>query len=398
MRVKTYTAATIEKAMNKVRQEMGEEAVILSTHNMENGEIQLTAAVEQDTPPPNQEASDWALDWDNDWKVEAVTPHQKRPVAAKEVETPLRKPAPAMPKTAQVSANTAIAAATATAKKPMVDNKISGTQKSIVITPKMEMLVQSLAYHGVPTRLAEKLCRMALAIESDDTAISLAAALDSHYKYSPRIFPRKTPLMLIGPPGVGKTATIAKFAAAARMDGRKVHLITTDTSRAGAIEQLKSYTDILEFSLKVAETDKELVKLLTASDIADGADILIDTGGVNSYDAEEISALTRKIIAAKAEPVAVLAAGTDSAEMSDTAETFAALGARRMIITRLDTTRRYGGIFTAAHSAGLSFSYASISPSVATGLHVITPVNLARLLLRDPTETGISKEFDKGQP
>jgi len=357
MRIKTYTAASMDKAMNQVRLEMGAEAIILSSQELQNGDVQLTAAFDQKELPPEPSVSSWSADWDQDWKAEAGQS--------------------ASPST---SGQKAVKAAPCSAASP---------------SKKMELLVQSMAYHGIPTVLGEKLCRTALSLETDDTTISLAAALDNHFKYSSRVTGAKSPLMLVGPPGVGKTATIAKFAAAAKMEGRSIHLITTDTSRAGAIDQLQAYADILEFKLHVAETDKQLAKLIASPALSDGTDILIDTGGINAYDENDIADLARKIIAAKAEPMAVLAAGTDSAEMSDLAGIFASLGAKRMIVTRLDTTRRYGGLFTAAHSANLSFSYASVSPSVATGLHVFNPVNLARLLLRDPTQSGVSSEFNK---
>lgn len=370
MRIKTYTAPSMEKAISLLRREMGPEAIILSSQTLENGDIQLTAAVEQLDAPPAHNTDSWAADWDRDWRAETdETPPQ--PASAAVTRNAISaKAAPIAPERAQ----------------------------PIRVTPKMEVLVQSMAYHGLPTRLAEMLCRTALATRTDNPEMALAAAFDSHFTYSSRISGRKAPMMLVGPPGVGKTVTIAKFAAAAKLEGREFRIITTDMSRAGAIEQLKAYTDILGFDLDVAETPEALKALLESGKIAPGADILIDTGGINIYDAGEVAALTRYIIAGRAEPVVVLAAGTDTAEMSDTAEGFAALGARRMIVTRLDTTRRYGGIFTAAQSARLSFSYASVSPSVASGLHKINPVNLARILLRDPTRPEVGKEFDKVRP
>ncbi|MAZ02610.1 MAG: hypothetical protein CMN56_05680 [Sneathiella sp.] len=371
MRIKTYTAPTMEKAINQLRLEMGPEAIILSSQNLKTGEVQLTAAVEQLEAPVPSNANSWASEWDKDWKVEAQTPvAEEQKVAAKEETSPVPQPA----------------------------GSSRNVESASKITPKMELLVQSMAFHGVPTQLAERLCRMALSVKTENTAMALAAALDTHFNYSSRIAGRKVPLMLVGPPGVGKTATIAKFAAAAKMEGRTVQLITTDTKRAGAIEQLQAYTDILEFDLNVAETADELKTIVEQKAQDAGSDILIDTGGINAYDEDEVAALTKYIIAAKAEPVVVLAAGTDTAEMSDTAETFSSLGAQRMIVTRLDTTRRYGGIFTAAHTANLSFSYASVSSSVANGLHIINPVNLARLLLRDPTHAEVGKEFDKVKP
>ena len=370
MRIKTYTAPTMEKAINMLRLEMGPEAIILSSQNVDAGGVQLTAAVEQAdvSTPSNDDA--WAADWDSDWKAEAA--------------------GPARPK---VNGHAHHAKPSEAVSPPTKDQS-----REAQITPKMEALVQSMAYHGIPTILAEKLCRSALSVKSKDTELALAAALDSHFKYTTRIVGNKRPMMLVGPPGVGKTMTIAKFAAAGKLEGRRVQVITTDTSRAGAIEQLKAYTDILEFDLDIAETPEQLAALVQKRQKNEDTDILIDTAGVNVYDEDEVTKLTRLIIAARAEPVAVLAAGTDTAEMSDTAEGFATLGARRLIVTRLDTTRRYGGVFTAAHTAKLSFSYASVSPSVATGLHTINPVNLARLLLRDPTQSEVDKEFDKVKP
>ncbi len=369
MRIKTYTAPTMEKAINLLRLEMGPEAIILSSQNIDSGDVQLTAAVEQtDASTPSNNGA-WAAEWDSDWKAEVAAPPRSK---------------------LNGNAHRSKSSKAATPSSEKSDEE--------QISPKMEALVQSMAYHGIPPILAEKLCRTALAVKSEDTELALAAALDSHFKYTARSSGHKLPIMLVGPPGVGKTMTLAKFAAAGKLEGRKVHVITTDTSRAGAIEQLKAYTDILEFDLEIAETPEQLASLVHKKKEIENVDLLIDTAGVNVYDEDDVTKLTRLIIAAKAEPVAVLAAGTDTAEMSDTAEGFATLGARRLIVTRLDTTRRYGGVFTAAHTAKLSFSYASVSSSVATGLHTINPVNLARLLLRDPTQSKVDKEFDKVKP
>ncbi|MEH6527314.1 MAG: hypothetical protein V7723_14680 [Sneathiella sp.] len=360
MRIKTYTATTMEKAINQVRLEMGAEAIILSTQETDTGSVQLTAAVEQPEMPLAQPApTDWAANWDDDWKAEAKQV-QKNPIKSLMAKKPVAAPKSAIPNSA-----------------------------------KMDVLIQSMAYHGIPTSLAERICRTALAVETEDVTIALAASLDNHFRYSTRMKAGKFPLMLVGPPGVGKTLAIAKFAAAAKMAERQIHVITSDTSRTGAVDQLQAYTDILGVKLWVAETAADLAQIRDKPELNDGGDILIDTGGINSYDKAEIEDLTLKIVSAKAEPVVVLAAGTDTAEMSDMAQTFAALGAKRMIATRLDTTRRYGGLFTAADSANLSFSYTSVSASVATGLHTLNPVNLARLILRDPTKAGLNNEFDK---
>jgi len=377
MRIKSFTGSNVAEAMNKVRTELGDEAIILATQDLPSGETQVTAAIEQKEPTPEKVSvkKEWASDWDSDWKQEAkpTAKHQRPDFGSNQQHNE------------------------ATSTSPTVDKQKQSNNTPIPVTPQVKLLVQAMAYHGVPTLLAERICRSALAAETEDTTLALAAALDKHFQYSPRFSRNNVPLMLIGPPGIGKTMTIAKMAASARRENRSVHIITTDTSRAGAVIQLKAFTDILGLKIWVAENPQQLANIVSKAELKDGSHTLIDTGGINVYDDTELKNLAAFSIAARAEPVAVLAAGTDSAEMSETAERFASIGANRVIITRMDTTRRYGGLFTAADSAKLSFSYASVSPSVATGLHVINPVNLARLILRDPTNPGVSSEFNKAQ-
>ena len=348
MRIKSFTGSNIAEAMNKVRNELGDEAIILATQDLPSGETQVTAAIEQKEPTPEKISvkKEWASDWDSDWKQEAKpAAKNKRPDFGSNQQ----------PK--EVASTRSVAG-----KRTQVNNT------PIQVTPQVELLVQAMAYHGIPTLLAERICRSALAAETEDTTLALAAALDKHFQYSPSFSRKNVPLMLVGPPGIGKTMTIAKMAASARRENRSVHIITTDTSRAGAVLQLKAFTDILGLKIWVAETPDQLSNIVSKTELKDGSHILIDTGGINVYDDTELKNLAAFSIAARAEPVAVLAAGSDSAEMSETAERFASIGANRLIITRMDTTRRYGGLFTAADSAKLSFSYASVSPLRRDGL------------------------------
>lgn len=392
MRIKSINGSNMADAMNKVRQELGDDAIILSTQDLPSGETQITAAIERSDPEPAtfipKKANGWASNWDSDWKLEAEQPHEKRKkiqnrVVKKEVVNS-KLSAPAAP-----TEDKTFLRQKAKAKSP--------TAKPIKVTPQVETLVQAMAYHGVPTLLAERICRSALSAETEDTTLALAASLDKHFDFAPKFSTRKKPLMLVGPPGVGKTMTIAKMAASATMGGRPVHVVTTDKSRAGAVDQLKAFTDILKLKLWVSNGAESLSEILAKPELNDGAHILIDTGGINCYETSELEGLAEQIVIGESEIMVVLPAGSDAAEMSDTAQKFAAIGANRMLVTRLDTTRRYGGVLTAADKANLSFSYACVSPSVASGMHVLTPVNLARLILRDPTQQGVSSEFDKVQ-
>ncbi len=112
--------------------------------------------------------------------------------------------------------------------------------------------------------------------------------------------------------------------------------------------------------------------------------MFIDSFAVNPFDGAEIVRLGELIASIDADPVLVLAAGLDAAEAADIAEAFADLGAKRMITTRIDQTRRLGSVLSAAHAGGLAIADAGVTPHVAHGLTALDPVSLARLLCRDP--------------
>jgi flagellar biosynthesis protein FlhF len=86
-----------------------------------------------------------------------------------------------------------------------------------------------------------------------------------------------------------------------------------------------------------------------------------------------------------AQPVLVLDAGTGSADSAETAQTFAALGCRWLLVTKLDVARRLGGVLAAA-DAGLTLTEAGIGPTIGRGLARLSAAGLARLLLRGAPE------------
>jgi flagellar biosynthesis protein FlhF len=93
--------------------------------------------------------------------------------------------------------------------------------------------------------------------------------------------------------------------------------------------------------------------------------------------------------AVSAEPVLVAPAGGDAAESADLAAAFAAIGVRRLIVTRTDTVRRLGGILASVETARLALSDAGVSPQIADGLVSLNAHRLAGLLLR---ASGVSEE------
>jgi flagellar biosynthesis protein FlhF len=118
---------------------------------------------------------------------------------------------------------------------------------------------------------------------------------------------------------------------------------------------------------------------------------VIDTAGVNPFSADDVAGLSALLQAGEIEPVLVLPAGGDPQEAGEIGRIFADIGVQRLIVTRLEMTRRLGGLLSAAHTGGLAFADASLTSKVADGLTPVNPVALARILIA-------SKEEDASAP
>jgi flagellar biosynthesis protein FlhF len=184
--------------------------------------------------------------------------------------------------------------------------------------------------------------------------------------------------MLIGPPGVGKTTVAAKLIVGAHRRGRKILAVSCDLLRAGGIDQLQAFTRILGLTLETAETPQDLAGIVGA---ANGSDVVIDTAGTSPLSARHMGALAAFVDAARAEPLLVLAAGSDAMEAGDVATAFAGIGCRRIIATRLDVARRLGALLSAADIGRLAFAGATAGAEVAEAVSPLSPLSLARLLL-----------------
>jgi flagellar biosynthesis protein FlhF len=319
MRLKSFSAPTMAQAMDLVRRQMGESAVIVSsTAATRDGQVRVTAAI------------------DGDASAAATAPDD----------------APAEP--------------------------AAGAGVTAVLS--------ALHDHGAPIGVVDRLFDQIVDNDGADTASALAAALDRQFRFAPLALAAVNakrdrgakPIMLVGPPGGGKTVTAAKLATGAIMHRRPVELISADTTRAGATDQLAALAAILEATLKTAATPRALADVVAKG--APGALRLIDTAAVNPFLPRDMAALAELASAAGAEMVAVLPAGGDAFETADIAAAFADLGATRMIATRLDIARRYGGLLAGA-AAPLAFAGAGVAPSIADGLIALDAQTLARLLL-----------------
>jgi flagellar biosynthesis protein FlhF len=225
-----------------------------------------------------------------------------------------------------------------------------------------------LAWHGVPDRLAGRL-----------RGPCLSDALADTLRFAPLdLAGEAPPKLLVGPPGAGKTLTAARLATRLVLAGQAPLVVTTDGRRAGGAEELAAYTRLLSLDLLVADEPATLALALERRE--PGSAALIDTAGINPFDARELAALSAFGRAAGAELALVLPAGLDPAEAADIARAFAAIGTTHLIATRLDLARRAGSILAAADAAGLILAEAGIGTEAPDGLVPFTPALLAERL------------------
>ncbi len=230
--------------------------------------------------------------------------------------------------------------------------------------------LEALTWHGVPPAL-----HSSLALGDLTEAIGRVLPFGSL-----PLAPHDHPVMLTGPPGAGKTLTTARLATRLVMSGVSPMVITTDGQRAGATEQLAAFTRLLGVKLLVASQPVSLARALAQR--RDGAPVLIDTAGIDPFDPARTEELKALIATAGALAALVLPAGLDPAEAADQALAHAACGAACLIVTRLDLTRRMGGVVAAASASRLPLAEAGIGPGAADGLIPFTPSILAARLTR----------------
>jgi len=190
-------------------------------------------------------------------------------------------------------------------------------------------------------------------------------------------------IFFVGPTGVGKTTTIAKIASSLTLKQKtKVALVTSDTYRIAAVEQLKTYANILGLPLKVVyneEEMREVKKELSSYDI-----VLIDTAGrshQNEEQKQDIKKLMNAIPEEEREVYLVLSATTKYKDLIKIAESYKEIIQYNLIFTKLDETDCIGNIFNIKMLTGAPLSYTTWGQNVPDDIGKINAQSIAKKLL-----------------
>lgn len=191
-------------------------------------------------------------------------------------------------------------------------------------------------------------------------------------------------VFFIGPTGVGKTTTIAKIASRFCVDGgKKVALLTADTYRIAAAEQLRTYANILEVPFRIIYSVEEIGQAMR--DFKDYDYILVDTAGHSHQNAEQKEVMKELIHSVdgilEKEVFLVLSATTKYRDLLSIADTYSDMTDYKLIFTKLDETTTLGNLLNLKLYTGAPLSYVTCGQNVPDDIEDFNPQKTVKRLL-----------------
>ena len=374
MKLKTFRAETMADALRKVKQEFGSDAVILNTRTLTKGRmlglrgqacVEITAAPELESLPPAIKGRKTAGRSRETGQAEGAATRVSPAVAN------LRRPSSdavlAEVRNLRESVSQLVHE-TRRSTQPELPESLYDSYQCLVQNEVAEQIARDLVTR-VRRDLSEDKLRQPDAVRS-----ALAALMVKMLPTSGPIkcSPKSGPLVigLIGPTGVGKTTTVAKLAANLSLrEGRRVALITIDTYRIAATEQLKTYADIINVPLAVASTPDEYRDAIER--FSDFDVILLDTAGRSQRDGDKLGELQEFFRMVRPDEVHLVLSGASSeAVMSQAIERFSPLGIDHVIVTKLDEAVGFGVVLNCLTKASAKLSFVTTGQAVPDDIEV----------------------------
>ncbi|MEN6358121.1 MAG: flagellar biosynthesis protein FlhF [Armatimonadota bacterium] len=387
MRIKTFEAPTMQEALVLAKMELGEDAVVLNTKHVKaggllglggHGKVELMAAIEDIAESGEQRAESTDMQMPR-FQGEAAEP---KPV----MQAPQTIPS-AAPLAAKLYGTTAVATdggseigqlrSELKELSAVVERLLAGQS---IQSPSISQDKPLLIRCGVDEGIARGVLSDLLSIEDPTQLASMLAAKMQGFA-TPLVLDRRQVIAVVGPTGVGKTTTLAKLAAKFSLEqGKKVALVTADTYRIGAVEQLRTYARIMGVPLEIALSPEEVT-----ADVAKHQDkdvVLIDTVGRSQRSDEHLQELKAFVDAASpTETHLVIAASLAPEIQQEAVEKFKVLSPTRLIITKLDESPSRGCVVNLPLRTGLGISCLTAGQNVPQDIDFADAGKIARVVL-----------------
>jgi flagellar biosynthesis protein FlhF len=426
MQVKRFEGVDMQEVLRAVKHELGPHAVILSTRHIKKGKgafgmfgrpmIEVTAAVDREAEPPAtmrpqtgrrpvDVAVAAATSRDTTDLVRALDPLQRDMDQVKDLLEQL-----AMKERYAPQVNFPSLEREVTAVKRLIEHLVrkqldtSGPLFATTIMPYYQRVLSCGLEESLARRVAEKVQNSLAKDKLEDERYVRGYFASTLVKTIPVSGPlhlipgQLTAVAFVGPTGVGKTTTIAKLAAHyALAEKKKVALLTIDTYRIAAVEQLRTFAKIIGLSIDVVLTAAELHQALALH--RDKDLVLIDTAGRSQRDALQMAELLSFFPESRQVTVHLVLSATASwNNLIETVERFKELTPASLIFTKLDEINVFGTLLGTALRGHMPLSYFTTGQRVPEDIEVATPERVVDLILNvshwsyeeDPWQEGLS--------
>lgn len=424
MNARTYKVSSMQEAMRLIREELGPDASVLHARQigqpwwkrlLGGPQLEVVAASDVQAPsrlpavaPPlpsrsRQTAGDPSKSPASDARADA-RPASAKTTGRRSVEPPIEAPETEpereqLQDTAPATAAAEISPAAHLAASPTTRSRASAkarAARSVGETPPtggrspLRELYAQLRTAELPTAAAkeyvERLRPEADAERQDVRQLKrrLLELLEREFKTTGplRIAPgRRRVVAIVGPTGVGKTTTIAKLAAIYHLRSRcRVGLITADTFRIAAADQLRTYADIIGVPLEVVATPAEMTRALGR--LADRELVLVDSSGHGPRDEIRMGELKAMLAHARPDEThLVLSAAANPSANQAAAKMFSAARPTALLLTKLDEASALGGCWPLLKTWRWPVSYFTGGQNVPDDIEPAAPATLARRML-----------------
>ncbi|WP_321491016.1 flagellar biosynthesis protein FlhF-like protein [uncultured Hyphomonas sp.] len=250
--------------------------------------------------------------------------------------------------------------------------------------PLFSRVRDALLWHGSPQRFGDRVAAEGAGRVQHltDPEEAIAEGLARIVTCDPLPARLDRDILLVGPPGHGRTATTAKLTRRAAMARAEVAPVAADLDGTAGGDQLAAYLEREKNQIRTCHSPDELFATIKKLK-TENRRCVIDLPAINPFDDDDMASLQDLISVIRAEPVLVMSAEGHPDDQLEAARGFARAGIKRAILTKLDVVRRRGGAISALSSAGIAFSHLAVTPFIGGGLVPAAPMRLAALLMED---------------
>ncbi len=356
MKIRRFFAPDMKTALRQVSEELGPDAAIMSSRKADGG-VEVVAAL--------------------DYTIETVKSVQREPEKRSEDAKSQRKI-----EWSQEPNLVAIRQEVAVLKELLQEQlgELTWAEKRRK-APVQSAITRRMVNMGFNAQLADQFAGRINAADVDSgweqLAMELAHALP---KSETDILEQGGIFSLVGPTGVGKTTTLAKLAAqyVLKHGNKGVALVTTDSYRIAAHEQLRTYANIMSVPMRVADSAEKLQEIL--EEFSDKELVLIDTAGISQRDKRLAQQMNCLINAGQEiQSYLVLSTTSQTSVLRQAVKTFGVIPLCGVILTKLDETMSLGESLSAVIANQLKVSYITNGQRVPEDIAIAKPTELLRL-------------------